>query len=1060
MTVLAPIRPTLYIGLGGTGKEVLLRQRRRVFDRFGIPSLPWTRFLHIDSDVGYIDNDLREVEFEARERVDLFDKETSEAIKNVLAKREEFSFIHDWLDRELEMCLFPDPEFSILHNAQGERAFGRLMFFLKFEQIESALKNALMELRLAQTSIQAHRFCEQHDLGDTALDPSNSPMVHVVSSLGGGTGAGILIDLTFLLRHLEAACASHAYIASYVFMPSVYHPDPKQSPLATRSFANAYATLMELNHFCIRYIGDGVEGPSADFEVKWQDKKPLRVMGPPVNVTHLFEMRNTNGMSLPPESRRELFSVLADYLFVDTTSDSFSSARRSHGADMEFSLARTSFTGSKALSQAFSQRFAAFGLSKLEVPVDTIRAACASQLGADVAGYILREVPNYDVESAAVADLSGVQLDVDGVVGAFGQGWREIADGAIEVFFKDQIDGRPVDGLRCVRELSQLRQQLFSFQNGDESKNGQVALFMQHQFEAVLADARHRADSLLRIKYLERADCGLAATLRPGGCLDACVQKLTDFIWIDTNRRCETGRSQCDFWDQLQHEICFELVEATDSTTVRVLGSSKWTQRILLDRLRNATIELFYNEAEFILCSLARHVLQAIRNHLDCFRRNSLHQLLDSAIVYAAECTRKTTELEHRAASSSTIFCRLYDKQADWKRFYSLDDKEHDGCHRGVESAKEYGLLMASLGLGGGLIELAEYLHEYGSKNLSDKIGKYCSDRFGRDFQSNDRNVDILEHPLFRSNREEYLRRLANAALPWVRQDMLDPTARSIQHRIVFLGVGNPNEAKARQLCGDLTRLSRSQTGLSCQIELLATGNINEIVLFVSDYGFPLPLLPIVTNEARNAYWDYYDRSNEAHIGMIPLHLSKKWEGQLEELVVHCDQDAAILREIASILLFGTMLKLLVLTERNGQVFYGYSLGPPFSRAEPIGPKRQAVARLLKDAYLRSKLSAALEEREAALTVDQMLAYLRGVLAVAESQDPMRNTQDNLLLTQKIEYLCSTGGVAVQQGFEIMRAMDPKLRFECFHQLDASGLEWILNTNPVVWGLSKWEFSR
>lgn len=50
MTGLLPIRPTLYIGLGGTGKEVLLRLRRRVCDEFGTQTLPWTRFLYIDCD--------------------------------------------------------------------------------------------------------------------------------------------------------------------------------------------------------------------------------------------------------------------------------------------------------------------------------------------------------------------------------------------------------------------------------------------------------------------------------------------------------------------------------------------------------------------------------------------------------------------------------------------------------------------------------------------------------------------------------------------------------------------------------------------------------------------------------------------------------------------------------------------------------------------------------------------------------------------------------------------------------------------------------------------------
>jgi hypothetical protein len=101
MTVLQPIRPTLYIGVGGTGKEVLQQLRRRVFDVFGIPTLPWTRFLYVDSDMCPVDNAFREVDLGSGERVALFDQGTPATIDRVLLKPEAFSFIHEWLDRRI-----------------------------------------------------------------------------------------------------------------------------------------------------------------------------------------------------------------------------------------------------------------------------------------------------------------------------------------------------------------------------------------------------------------------------------------------------------------------------------------------------------------------------------------------------------------------------------------------------------------------------------------------------------------------------------------------------------------------------------------------------------------------------------------------------------------------------------------------------------------------------------------------------------------------------------------------------------------------------------------------
>ena len=44
------IRPTLFLGLGGTGKEVLLRLRRRFYERMGVTGLPCTSYLWLDTD--------------------------------------------------------------------------------------------------------------------------------------------------------------------------------------------------------------------------------------------------------------------------------------------------------------------------------------------------------------------------------------------------------------------------------------------------------------------------------------------------------------------------------------------------------------------------------------------------------------------------------------------------------------------------------------------------------------------------------------------------------------------------------------------------------------------------------------------------------------------------------------------------------------------------------------------------------------------------------------------------------------------------------------------------
>src|SRR5689334_18491317 len=78
-----PVGPTLMIGLGGTGKEVLLRLRRKLVERYGALSrLPFLQFMHIDTDktaAAYEQYDLRagddplyeQVRLQTAERVNL-----------------------------------------------------------------------------------------------------------------------------------------------------------------------------------------------------------------------------------------------------------------------------------------------------------------------------------------------------------------------------------------------------------------------------------------------------------------------------------------------------------------------------------------------------------------------------------------------------------------------------------------------------------------------------------------------------------------------------------------------------------------------------------------------------------------------------------------------------------------------------------------------------------------------------------------------------------------------------------------------------------------------------
>ena len=110
--------------------------------------------------------------------------------------------------------------------------------------------------------------------------------------------------------------------------------------------------------------------------------------------------------------------------------------------------------------------------------------------------------------------------------------------------------------------------------------------------------------------------------------------------------------------------------------------------------------------------------------------------------------------------------------------------------------------------------------------------------------------------------------------------------------------------------------------GSGAQLNEIATGRPEEIYLFFTNHAFALPGLQIVTEGCHNAYARFYEQLGASQHGdpsAIPLHLSTKWEGRFDDLVLYTARKFRKVHEIRSILLFGTMLKILTIREMAGR---------------------------------------------------------------------------------------------------------------------------------------------
>jgi hypothetical protein len=482
----------------------------------------------------------------------------------------------------------------------------------------------------------------------------------------------------------------------------------------------------------------------------------------------------------------------------------------------------------------------------------------------------------------------------------------------------------------------------------------------------------------------------------------------------------------------------------------------------LLERLKESAGQGLLCLAEACLFAEANKTAIALAKVLDQ-RKKELQKFVEFAELYATESKARAEALQHLESSNQVLILRLYDKTQHWGAFYRLDRDEDNNEPSLVNPEKEYKRFVQDLGADVGILELAAMLDREGRPAFSRRIDKYCEHRFADDFLLNQRAVDVLEHPIMKDRKQEYLQRLVNSALPMLQQNQTLGGMKSEVEHVFYIGVADPQLPKYQELASQIAKLlkARAGQGFKVEVSVQATGNPAEIYLYMSDFAFSLPLLPIVTQQGHKAYWDFYEKINQAGPGnaqqLIPLHLSKRWEGKFEDLVEYSDEQANTLREIISILLFGHMLKVLVLKELKGLHVYHYMLGKPFGRLDYMGPRRQVVASLLKDSKLRKTLAQAIEQRENSLTPQQLLSYFLAVQAASNSPELVRRTPDDLILNQQMTELCRRGGAAVDAAFNSIKSIPEPLRFEYLRKLDNSGVEWVLDSYPTVQSLPVWE---
>ncbi len=224
------LMPTLLVGLGSFGQLALQEYRQQMLDVYGgLSHLPHLRFLYLDTDSESLKNSTR------GSGAALLQTETL----HVQLHRASH-YLKPGAKGALEKWLHPKMLYRIPRDGvpDGWRALGRLAFI---DHYRSIVRRVETELRACIDPEALKLASHRTSLGvRTAV-----PRVYVITSLGGGTGSGMFIDLGYVVQSvLRRLGISQPDVVGMFLLP------PKQSGnQSTPAQPNSLAALTELQHF-------------------------------------------------------------------------------------------------------------------------------------------------------------------------------------------------------------------------------------------------------------------------------------------------------------------------------------------------------------------------------------------------------------------------------------------------------------------------------------------------------------------------------------------------------------------------------------------------------------------------------------------------------------------------------------------------------------------------------------------------------------------------------------------------------------------------------------------
>lgn len=276
-------RPTVVIGLGGTGYGAMLKLKKRFVDAYGsVP--PIIRFLSIDTTENAEVNATPDAP-SADGQLDHHEKYVLQVGSPANLVGGQNPHIDEWWPTEI-------PTQAIIAGAGQVRARGRLALFARSAEVFGRIQRAVDDVRNIRN--QKQMYSEQFQ-----VSTRSGVEVHIVGSLAGGTGSGLFLDVAFMARDIIGGDETSNFTA-VLLLPRFF---TRYAGVALVK-PNAYGALKEIEHLSTM---------KGSFQIDYGARR-VDVTRPPFDLIYLVDSLNEQGRVVSDPN--DLLSLIADGLYV------------------------------------------------------------------------------------------------------------------------------------------------------------------------------------------------------------------------------------------------------------------------------------------------------------------------------------------------------------------------------------------------------------------------------------------------------------------------------------------------------------------------------------------------------------------------------------------------------------------------------------------------------------------------------------------------------------------------------------------------------------------------